>query len=232
MPPRAVRGVSYSTHMDRLRLYDYAASANCYKVRLLLAQLRLPYERVPIDIFAGDTLTDRYGLINPARETPVLEVGDGRLLPQSNAILIYLAEGSEFTPDDAFERARVLQWLFAEQTEVMMAIGGLRFRLLTGRLSPESEPAQARRKAALNALGLLERHLDDRDYFVADRYSIADIGLYGYVHVAPEAGLDLTPFPAVSRWLERVAAQADHMNDLQPYPPNASPGAGRSIYDS
>jgi glutathione S-transferase len=112
-----------------LRLYDYAASANCYKVRLLLAQLRQPYERVPIDIFAGDTLTDHFQAKNPARSTPVLQIGESTYLTESNAILFFLAEGTPFLPDDPFQRAVVVRWLIFEQTDVMMTMGGLRFRL-------------------------------------------------------------------------------------------------------
>src|SRR3954469_24161831 len=107
-----------------MRLYDYAASANCYKPRLLLALLGREYERVAVDIFAGDTLTDEYAALNPARETPVVELDDGRVMTQSDAILWYLAEGTEFLPRDAFERGQVLQWLFFEQERVMAGIGG------------------------------------------------------------------------------------------------------------
>src|SRR5690348_11504578 len=119
-----------------MRLHDYPASANCYKVRLLLALLGREYERVPVDIFAGDTLTDAYGSLNPARETPVLELADGRLLTQSNAILWFLAEGTPFLPHDLFERGKAVQWLFFEQERVMSGIGGARFRIITGR-NPE-----------------------------------------------------------------------------------------------
>jgi glutathione S-transferase len=210
-----------------LRLYDYAASANCYKVRLLLAQLGRPYERVPIDIFGGDTLTDEYAAVNPARSTPVLQLDD-TYLPESDAILVYLAEGTGFMPDDPIERAQVLRWLFFEQTGVMMQIGGLRFRLLTGRISAEA--AERRRRGAVAGLGVLEAHLASHDFFVADRYGIADIAIYGYAHVAHEAGIDLAGFPAVRAWCERVAGQDGYMNDLEPYPANAMAGAGRSIY--
>ena len=131
--------------MDSLKLYDYAASANCYKVRLLLAQLERPYERIPIDIFGGDTLTDEYEAKNPARATPVLETGDGRLLPESNAILLYLAQGTPFLPADPFDVAQVVRWLLFEQTDVMMTMGGLRFRLVTGRFGADSPDAVRRR---------------------------------------------------------------------------------------
>ena len=216
--------------MPTLRLYDYAASANCYKVRLLLAQLGREYERIPIDIFDGDTLTVAFGEINPARSTPVLEVGDGSYLAESNAILFYLAQGTQFLPDAPLEQAQVLRWLIIEQTDVMMSIGGLRFRLLTRRFTAESDEAQRRRATALAALDFIDGHLFEHEFFVAGRYGIADIAMYGYLHVAPDAGLDLTRFPSVERWLDNVRAQPGHMNDLVPYPPNARPGAGRSLY--
>jgi glutathione S-transferase len=210
-----------------LRLHDYPASANCYKVRLLLAQLGRPYDRVVVDIFGGETLNDEYAAINPARETPVLQMGD-LYLPESGAILAFLAEGTDLMPADALERAQVLRWLLFEQTGVMTPIGGLRFRLITGRISAES--AERRRQAALASLALLEGHLGHHDFFAGGRYSIADISIYGYTHVAGEAGIDLADFPAVQAWCARVSAQPGHMNDLEPYPANAMAGAGRSIY--
>ena len=207
-----------------MRLYDYAASANCYKVRLLLAQLGLSYERVPVDIFGGDTLTEEFAAINPARETPVLELDDGTHLPESGAILAHLAAGTDLLPPDP----QVLRWLLFEQTGVMTPIGGLRFRLLTGRISAEA--ADRRRPLALAALEVLQRHLDRHEFFVGDRYTVADIAIYGYAHVAGEAGVDLSAFPAVEAWCVRVAAQDGYVNDLEPYPANATAGAGRSIY--
>jgi glutathione S-transferase len=213
-----------------MRLYDYVASANCYKARLLLSQLELRYERVPIDIFGGDTLTDEFAAKNPVRSTPVLETDDGRYLQESNAILWYLASGTAFLPDDDFERAHVLRWLIVEQTDVMPGIGGLRFRLLTGRWAPDDAPAVQRRELGRAALELLESHLAERAFLVAERYTIADIAVYAYTHTAPEAGFDLQAFPAVAAWLRRVERQPRFMNDLKPYPENARPGAGRSTY--
>src|SRR5712691_2240082 len=160
-----------------MRLYDYASSANCYKARLLLAQLDLPYERMPIDIFGGDTLTEEFAAKNPARSTPVLETDDGRYLQESNAILWYLAEGTDFLPDDSFERAHVLKWLILEQTDVMPEIGGLRFRLLTGRWSPDQPEAKQCGELGVAALGMLDAHLTERTFFIAERYTIADISL-------------------------------------------------------
>jgi glutathione S-transferase len=214
-----------------LRLYDYGPSANCYKVRLLLAQLERPYQRVPIDILNGETLTDEYAGINPLRSTPVLEVAPGRYLLESNAILAYLADETPLLPTGAVERSELVRWLIYEQTHVIPAIAGLRFRLQTGRLAPDSPDVARRKVAGEEVLGLLNDHLSERDFLVADRYSIADIAVYGYTHVADEAGYDLTRRPAVEAWLGRVAEQAGYVNDLQPYPANARPGAGRSIYD-
>ncbi len=213
-----------------MRLYDYAASANCYKVRLLLAQLEIPYEKVSLDIFDGDTLTDAFGRMNPARTTPVLELGPDRHLTESNAILAYLAEGSDLLPEDRFDRAQVLRWLLFEQADVVSTMGGLRFRLVTGRLSAGDPDAERRRAGAAEALGVLDAHLSERDFLVADRYTVADIATYAYTHVAHEAGVDASPFPAFTAWLARVEALPRYMNDLEPYPPNASMRAGLSVY--
>ncbi len=161
-----------------MRLYDYAASGNCFKVRLLLSLLGEAYERVPVDIFAGDTLTDAYGAINPVRETPVLELDDGARITQSNAILWYLAEGTAFLPDTRLERARVAQWLAFEQERIMGGLGGARFRMLTGRGGFES-----RLETGRAALDVLEAHLGT--WIVGDAPTIADIGLFAYISVSP-----------------------------------------------
>jgi glutathione S-transferase len=217
--------------MTELRLYDYAASANCLKVRILLAQLERPYERVPVDIFAGETLTDEFAAKNPARTVPVLEFAGGRYLQESNAILWYLAEGSDYLPDDPFERAQVLRWLIFEQTDVVPAIGGLRFRLITGRLSPDDPDAARRRELGGAVLRLLDAELERGEFLAGSRYSIADISVYSYTHGAGEAGYDLDEYPALSAWLARVERQPRFVNDLESYPENARAGHGRSIYD-
>jgi glutathione S-transferase len=211
-----------------MRLYDYNASGNCYKVRLLLALLDRPYERVPIDIFAGDTLTDEYAALNPLRETPVLELDDGAVIAQSNAILWYLAEGTPFLPDTPLGRAHVAQWLAFEQERVMSGIGSARFRILTGR-----DPALAAARFAVGegALEVLDRHLSEREFLVTERCTIADVAVFGYTHVAADAGYDMARYPAVEAWLDRIRALPGFVDDLAPYPPNAREGAGRSIYD-
>jgi glutathione S-transferase len=211
-----------------MRLYDYAASANCYKPRLMLALLERAYERVSLDIFAGDTLTEEFAALNPTRETPVLECDDGTILTQSNAILWYLAEGTAFLPLDPLERAQALQWLLFEQERVMSGIGGARFRILTGR-SPELVPA--RLELAGGALALLEAHLTDRSYLVGRSCSIADLANFAYTHLAADAGFQIEDFPAVKAWIERVKALPRFIDDVAPYPENARAGRSRSIYD-
>jgi glutathione S-transferase len=213
-----------------LKLYDYAASANCYKARLLLAQLGRDYERVEVDIFDGGTLTDEFAQLNPHRATPVLQLDDGRTLIESNAILFYLADGTAFLPDDPYERADVVRWLIYEQTDVMFMIGGLRFRLQTGRWQPDDEPAVARRDGAHEVLRVLDAHLADTPYLVGGRYTIADIAVYAYAHLAEEAGVPTAGHPAFRAWLTRVESTPAFIDDLQPYPPNASRLVGRSTY--
>jgi len=211
-----------------MRLYDYEASGNCFKVRLLLALLGQPYERVPIDIFAGDTLTDEFAALNPVRETPVLELDDGTVIAQSNAILWYLAEGTPFLPETPLGRAQVVQWLSFEQERVMGGIGSTRFRVMTGR---NPEVAAARFPVGAEALRVLDAHFAAHDWLVAETPTIADISVYAYTHVAPEGGYELADYPNVAAWLARVESLPGFRSDLVPYPPDARPGAGQSIYD-
>jgi glutathione S-transferase len=211
-----------------MRLYDYDASGNCLKVRLLLGLLDRPYERVPIDIFDGDTLTDAFGRLNPVREVPVLELDSGEVITQSGAILWYLAEGTAYLPADPLDRARVVQWLAFEQERVMNALGGARFRILTGRDDPGLE---GRLKTGRAALDVLEAHLAATPFMVAGAPSIADLALYPYISVAADAGVDPAGWPAVAAWLDRLRALPGFADDLVPYPANARPGAARSIYD-
>jgi glutathione S-transferase len=206
-----------------MRLYDYSGSGNCYKVRLLLALLGREYERVPVDIFAGDTLTDAFAALNPVRETPVLELESGDVITQSPAILWYLAEDTPFLPAERLGRAHVLQWLAFEQERVMGGIGGPRFRRLTGR-----PPIGGRLEMGEQALALLDDHLRDRDWLVGERCTIADVAVFGYGHVAADAGL--APGANVLAWMERLRALPGFVDDLEPYGDNARPGAGRSIY--
>jgi glutathione S-transferase len=216
--------------MAELRLHDYPASANCLKARIALRQLGLQFERVNVDIFAGDTLTDEFAALNPFRSTPVLEVAGEGVLIESNAILWYLAEGTELLPDDPFRRAQVMRWLIYEQTDVMPAIGGLRFRLMTGRLASDDRDAQRRRRNALEVLAFLDSHLEHGEFLVG-RFSIADIAVYAYTHVARDAELDLDACPHVVAWIARVESTPGFVDDLVPYPANSRPGVSVSTYD-
>jgi glutathione S-transferase len=195
----------------------------------MLALLDREYERVPVDIFAGETLSDDYATLNPARETPVLVLHDGTRLTQSNAILWFLAEGTGFLPADPLQRAQVVQWLIFEQERVMPGIGGARFRILTNR---SSDAVPARLELARTALAMLQGHLvRTGSFLVGDSCSVADVANFAYTHVAKDAGLAIAHYPAVGAWLKRVTALPGFIDDLMPYPANARPGASRSIYD-
>jgi glutathione S-transferase len=214
-----------------LTLHDYPASANCLKVRLLLGLLGREYRRVEVDIFDGATLTDEYAALNPLRETPVLVTPDDEVVTQSNAIAWLLAEGTPFLPAGALGRAQVVQWLLFEQERVMPGLGNPRFRLLTGRAALDPDGVAARQEIGREALAILEAQLTARPFLVGHTPTIADLAVYAYTHVADEGGVPLAPFSAVTAWIERLEALPGFANDLAPYPANASPGAGRSIYD-
>ena len=212
-----------------LRLYDFAASANCYKVRLLAAQLGLELERVPVDLFAGESQTPEHMARNPAGRTPVLELESGEHLAESGAILLFLAEGTPLLPADKLGRARAAQWLFFEQNLLEPNIGTGRFWILTGRAEGHEALVERWQKVGRHSLDVLERQLAANQFLLGDDYSVADIGLYAYTHVAGDAGIELADYPAVEAWLERVQAQPGFMNDLEPYPATAGAG-GRSAH--
>jgi glutathione S-transferase len=194
-----------------LTLYDYLESGNGYKVRLLLAQLGIPYRRVEMDIMKGATRTPEFLRRNPNGRIPLLELDDGTCLAESNAIQFYLAEGTRFLPDDRLARAQVLQWMFFEQYSHEPYIAVLRFWTHAGWLDERRALVPEKRERGLAALGVMEDHLAKREFFVGERYTIADIALYAYTHVADEGGFDLAPYPAVRAWLERVRAQPGHI---------------------
>jgi glutathione S-transferase len=191
-------------------LYDSAVSGNCYKVRLLFAHLRIGYERREVDVVDRSNREQLLGELNPALRIPTLILDDGRILAESDAILYYFAEGTDYLPDDRFERAQVLQWLFFEQYSHEPNIAVARFWEHFGIEVPDSD-REAKRRGGVAALNAMERHLADRAYLVGERYTIADIALYAYTHVAPEGGFDLEPYPAIRAWLDKVAAQPDHI---------------------
>lgn len=195
-----------------LRLYDYADSGNGYKVRLLLAQLDLPYELVELDILKGETRAPAFLARNPNGRIPVLELDDGTFLPESNAILFYLADGTPYLPGDRLGRAQALQWMFFEQYSHEPNIATARYWLRHLELDAGRRAAlEQKRTLGYAALGVMETHLAGRDFFVGERYSIADIALYAYTHVADQGGFDLAAYPKVRAWLGRVAAQPGHM---------------------
>ena len=195
-----------------LTLYDYLDSGNGYKIRLLLALLEQPYRWVELDITKGETRTPAFLAKNPNGRIPALELEDGTCLAESDAILWYLAEGTAFLPTERIARAQVLQWMFFEQYSHEPYVATPRFIL---KHLPADSPRRAELPKRLEqgraALGVMERHLTGRRYLVGERYSIADMALYAYTHVAHEAQLDLAPFEEVRAWLARVAGQPRHI---------------------
>jgi glutathione S-transferase len=193
-------------------LYDSPVSGNCYKVRLLLAHLGVPYERRTMDVVDRSNRRDVLGELNPALRVPTLVLDDGRPLAESGAILWYLGEGTRFVPDDPYERAQVLQWMFFEQYDHEPAIAVARFWLAySGRPDEFADRLPERTAAGHRALAAMERHLDGREFLVGDGLRLADIALYAYSHVADEGGFDLERYPALRAWLERVASEPGHV---------------------
>ena len=194
-------------------LYDSPVSGNCYKVRLLLALLDTRYERRTMDVVDRSNRRDVLGELNPALRVPTLVLDDGRALGESGAILWYLGEGTRFVPEDRYDRAQVLQWMFFEQYEHEPAIAVARFWLAySGRPEEFADRLPERIAAGERALAAMERHLDDRQFLVGDGITLADIALYAYTHVADEGGFDLEPYPAIRSWLARVAAEPNHVS--------------------
>lgn len=191
-------------------LYDNDISGNCYKVRLLLAQLGIAFDRRQLSVFDRADRSQILGELNPALRVPTLVLDDGRPLAESNAILCYLARGTDILPDEPYEQAQTLQWLFFEQYSHEPNIAVARFWAHAGSVPAPSE-REDKHQAGHAALMAMERHLQTRDFFVAERYTVADIALYAYTHVAPEGGFALESFPAIQAWLRRVADQPGHV---------------------
>jgi glutathione S-transferase len=191
-------------------LYNSQVSGNCYKVRLLFAHLGIEYERHELDVVDRSNRPELLGSLNPGLRVPTLVLDDGRALAESDAILFYFAEGTEYLPEDAFERAQVLQWMFFEQYSHEPYIAVARMRAMFG-IEVSDDEREARRRGGEAALKAMEGHLTDRSFLVADRYTIADIALYAYTHVAPEGGFELEPYPAIGAWLRRVATEPGHV---------------------
>ena len=193
-------------------LYDSPVSGNCFKVRLLLAHLGIPYERQSVDVADRSNRPELLGGLNPALRVPTLVLDDGRPLAESGAILWYFGDGTRFVPTDPYERAQVLQWMFFEQYDHEPAIAVVRFWLVySGRPEAFTERLEERTAAGYRALDALERGLDGRSWLVGDAMTLADIALYAYTHVAHEGGFDLGPYPAIRTWLARIASEPGHV---------------------
>jgi glutathione S-transferase len=194
-------------------LYNSPPSGNCYKVRLLLAHLGIPYEKRDLSVVDRSNRREVLGNLNPSLRVPTIVLDEGRALAESNAILWYFGDGTRFVPDDKYLRAQILQWMFFEQYEIEPALAVVRF-WLTYSGTPEKLSAERREeltKSGNRALRALDGHLDGREWAVGDAMSIADISLYAYTHVADEGGFELRQFPNVQAWQERLAAQPGHI---------------------
>lgn len=209
---RVLEAGSGDRYGAQVLLYNSRVSGNCYKVRLLLAHLGRRYETHEVSVVDRSNRAELLGDLNPAQRVPTLVLDDGRPLAESNAILWYFGDGTGYVPDDPYERARTLQWMFFEQYSHEPYVAVARFwKTYSGR--PEEFERQRERLLAggYAALDALERGLDGREYLAGDAYSIADIALYAYTHVADEGGFELDAYPAIRAWLERVAAQPGHV---------------------
>jgi glutathione S-transferase len=195
----------------KLKLYDDPISGNGYKVRLLLAQLGIPYVYEAVDILKRETRSVAFLSKNPNGRIPLLELDDGSHLAESNAIQFYLAAGTPMLPEGALERAQVLQWMFFEQYSHEPYLAVLRFWHHAGEAEKRAAEIPEKLERGYQALQVMENHLGDRLFFVGKTYSIADIALFAYPHVCDEGGFDLDRFPAVRSWLERVARQPGHI---------------------
>jgi glutathione S-transferase len=195
------------------RLYAMRRSGNCYKVRLALEQLELPYELVEIDILKGETRTPEFLAKNPSGHVPLLEVAPERYLAESNAILWYIAGGSSLAPESRIDRAEILQWMFFEQHSLEPNIGAAYFwlTLIKGGRELQRHALEDWMEEGYRALGVMEKHLARRDFFAAGQYTIADIALYAYTHLAHRCDFDLSRFPAIRDWLGRVESQTRHI---------------------
>ena len=192
------------------KVYGMTSSGNCYKVKLLLTQLQQPFEWVEVNSIQGETRTPEFLAKNPNGKVPLLEVKPGRYLPESNAILCYLAEGSQYLPRERWPRAEVLQWLFYEQYSHEPYIATAR-AILHYHKNAADPTLPFKQEKGRAALAVMEQHLITRRFFAAGTYTVADIALYAYTHLAHQGGFDLTAYPAVCAWLERVRTQPRHL---------------------
>ena len=193
-------------------LYNSSVSGNCYKVRLLAARLEIPLELHELSVVDRSNRAEVLGDLNPAQRVPTLVLDDGRPLAESNAILWYLGDGTPLVPEERYERAQVLQWQFFEQYQHEPSIAVVRFLIAySGEADKHTELIAERTAQGYVALRAMERHLTGHAFLVGEAYTLADISLYAYTHVAHEGGFDLAGYPAIRAWLERVAAQPGHV---------------------
>jgi glutathione S-transferase len=194
-------------------LYSMQRSGNSYKVRLALTQLGMPYRLVEVDILKGESRTPEFLAKNPNGQVPLLEVAPGRFIAESNAILWYVAGGTALAPDDRIDRADALQWMFFEQHSLEPNLGAAYFwlALVKGGRDLQQHALEDWLEEGNRALGVMENHLKLHRYFAADRYTVADIALYAYTHLAHEMDFDLSSFPYIRAWLDRVAAEPGHV---------------------
>lgn len=201
-----------------ITLYDYLPSQNAYKIRLLLNQLQQTYHTEIVSIFEGHGQRENYLAINPTGAVPAIQLEDGRVIAESNAILGFLAEGSSYLPDTLFERAKVYQWMSFEADYVQSTIGVLRHWIMTGK--DKNRPAQlleSKRHAALKTLRILDRELATRPFVGGDYYTIADISVFAYAHRAEEANLPLLNYPHMMQWIDRIRSQSRFLDKVYPY---------------
>ena len=204
-----------------MRLYDYGPSQNCFKVRLLVAHLGVALEIVPVSIFKGEAASPEFLAKNPMGTVPLLETDSGECLAESNAILAFLAEGTSYMPTDGISRAQVMRWLMFEQRYIQTSISRLRYWTLTGKLAefaPEIATAQA---LGNRALDVLDREPGKRRFIAGDSYTIADISIFAYSHVAADAEFDLSARSNLTEWFDRVRAEPGFKGEVVPYSTDA-----------
>jgi len=193
------------------KLYNFQPSGNCYKIRLLLAQLEIPFESIHVDILKNESRTSAFMEKNVHGRVPVLQHNE-KYLPESNAALWYLAKGSQYLPEDEFEQAQVLQWMFFEQCSHEPNIAAVRYWIsILGKESQFLEQIEQKRHAGYAALDVMESHLSCNTYFVGEKYSIADIALYAYTHVAHEGGFNLSEYKNINNWFKSIESQPNHV---------------------
>ncbi len=201
-----------------LTLHDYLPSQNAYKVRLLLSHLERPYQTKLVSIFEGEGKSPDFLAKNPTGAVPVLELEDGRTLPESNAILSYLAEGTPYLPLGAWQRAQVLRWMFFEEDSIQNGLASLRHWTMTGKLARRAlELIAAKRATSFKTLEVLERRLSGHAFLTDAGYTIADIAVFAYVSRAHEADISLEDYPGVADWIARVRAQPGFLDEVHPY---------------